>query len=309
MASVNPVANDIFTVNGVPLKLLLAKAERVKKVKAFLLIVPLLVFLIVTFVFPIFSMLYRSILNPEMGIALPNFSSQILQWETDDFPPPPALLKVFVEDVLLADENRTIGRAAKRLNYNRSGFRSLMKKTGKKLGKAFNTAGKEAVVNDPNLWERLLEIDKRWNDPEYWATMKQESSHPEMGGAMRKFSKRVMEWEIEEFPPPPDLLKIFVEDVLEAKKKLRIGAAAKHLNDRHSGFRSLIEETGTKLRQAFRTAGAEAVVNVPDLWDQVTKLDKRWKDPEYWVIMKQASPPTTAWFFAASHRQGLRHRQ
>ena len=175
MASVNPVANDILSVNGVPLKILLAKAERVKKVKAFMLIIPLLVFLIVTFVFPIFSMLYRSILNPEMGLALPNFSSQILQWDRAEFPPPQALLKVFVEDVLVAEEKRTIGRAAKRLNYNRSGFRSLIKKTGKKLERAVETDGLEVVVNDPQLWERLTAIDKRWKDPEYWVIMQQAS--------------------------------------------------------------------------------------------------------------------------------------
>ena len=175
MASVNPVATDLFTVNGVPLKVLLARAERVKKVKAFTLIVPLLVFLIITFVFPIFSMLYRSVLNPEMGFAMPNFSGQILQWEAEQFPPPQALLKTFVEDVLTADENRTIGRAAKRLNYNRSGFRSLMKKTGTKLKRAVAAEGKEAVVGDPNLWDRLTKIDKRWKDIEYWVIMKQAS--------------------------------------------------------------------------------------------------------------------------------------
>ena len=176
MATINPVVEDVFSVNGVPLKVLLARAERAKKIKAFLLIMPLLVFLIVTFVYPILSMLFRSIENPEMSIAMPNTAVEVLQWDTADFPPPPSLIKTFVSDLLVAHRDRSIGRAAKRLNYNRSGYRSLLKKTGNKLDRASkNEGGDGAIIEDPNLWERLVKVDKRWKDPAYWAIMKQAS--------------------------------------------------------------------------------------------------------------------------------------
>ncbi len=176
MATINPVVEDVFSVNGVPLKVLLARAERAKKIKAFLLITPLLVFLIVTFVYPILSMLFRSIENPEMSIAMPNTAVEVLQWDTAEFPPPPSLVKTFVSDLLVAHRDRSIGRAAKRLNYNRSGYRSLLKKTGNKLDRASkNEGGDGAIIEDPNLWERLVKVDKRWKDPAYWAIMKQAS--------------------------------------------------------------------------------------------------------------------------------------
>jgi len=176
VATVNPVVEDVFSVNGVPLKVLLARAERAKKIKAFLLITPLLVFLIITFIFPILSMLFRSIENPEMSIAMPNTAVEVLQWDTTEFPPPPSLVKTFVSDLLVAHRDRSIGRAAKRLNYNRSGYRSLLKKTGNKLDRASKKEGGDgAIIDDPNLWERLVKVDKRWKDPAYWVIMKQAS--------------------------------------------------------------------------------------------------------------------------------------
>ena len=70
MATVNPTAESIFMVDGVPLKIKLAQAERMRKIKAFALILPLLLFLLTTFVWPILSMLSRSIDNPELGLVL-----------------------------------------------------------------------------------------------------------------------------------------------------------------------------------------------------------------------------------------------
>ena len=52
---------QILTTDGIPLEVSLKKAERKNKIKAFLLVAPLLMFLIITYVFPIGDMLFRSI--------------------------------------------------------------------------------------------------------------------------------------------------------------------------------------------------------------------------------------------------------
>ena len=52
---------QILTTDGIPLEVSLKKAERKNKIKAFLLVAPLLLFLIITYVFPIGDMLLRSI--------------------------------------------------------------------------------------------------------------------------------------------------------------------------------------------------------------------------------------------------------
>ena len=173
MATVSPITDEIFTVDGVPLKVKLAQAERMRKIKAFGLILPLLIFLMITFVWPILDMLSRSIQNPELAISLPETSAKLLQWNGKEFPPPPELVQTFVSEAVVANRNKTIGRAAKRLNYHVSGFRSLLKKTGKKLDKAAKKEGGiEALANDPDLWARLTKIDKRWSERRYWAIMK-----------------------------------------------------------------------------------------------------------------------------------------
>ena len=52
---------QILTTDGIPLEVSLKKAERKNKIKAFLLVCPLLLFLIITYVFPIGEMFTRSI--------------------------------------------------------------------------------------------------------------------------------------------------------------------------------------------------------------------------------------------------------
>ena len=51
----------ILTTDGIPLEESLKKAEKKNKIKAFLLVCPLLLFLIITYVFPIGDMLFRSV--------------------------------------------------------------------------------------------------------------------------------------------------------------------------------------------------------------------------------------------------------
>ena len=54
-------ADQILTTDGIPLKISLQKTERKNKIRAFLLVFPLLLFIIVTFVVPIGDMLLRSV--------------------------------------------------------------------------------------------------------------------------------------------------------------------------------------------------------------------------------------------------------
>ena len=172
MATVTPTAESIFMVDGVPLKVKLVQAERMRKVKSFGMVLPLLMFLLITFVWPILSMLARSIDNPELGLVLPETSVQLVAWDAKELPPPKELVRTLVAEVITANQDRTIGKAAKRLNYHQSGFRSLMKKTANKLAKAAETEGLATMLDDPNLYERMTKLDKRWKDREYWAIMK-----------------------------------------------------------------------------------------------------------------------------------------
>ena len=172
MAAIDTPAVEIFTVDGVPLKVSLERAERMRKIRAMGLIVPLFVFLLVAFVFPILAMLARSIENPELTDSIPKSAEAFMEWDGEGFPPN-EVLRVFTEELLSAEEARTVGRVAKRLNYHIPGYRSMLVKTSRKITKAAKKEGREALLSDPNLLGRYQAINDVWKDRYYWAVIKQ----------------------------------------------------------------------------------------------------------------------------------------
>ena len=179
MAIVSPTGNgapssDVFAVDGVPLKLKLRRAERMRKLRAIGLIVPLFLFLMVSFVFPIFAMLWRSVENPEIGLVLPRTAALMQAWDGRGLPPNETL-GVVVEEFVAAAGERTIGKAAKRLNYHVAGYRSLVMKTANRLRRTAKREGLDALLADPDLIERFKALDARWGERKYWAILKQAS--------------------------------------------------------------------------------------------------------------------------------------
>ena len=61
----------ILNTEGIPLEESIKKSERKNKIKAFLLVAPLLLFLLITYVFPIGEMLFRSIDDRMVSKMLP----------------------------------------------------------------------------------------------------------------------------------------------------------------------------------------------------------------------------------------------
>jgi ABC-type sugar transport system permease subunit len=62
---------ELLTTDGIPLKQSLRKAERRNKLRAFLLVFPLLLFIFVTFVMPIGDMLLRSVDDSQINSVFP----------------------------------------------------------------------------------------------------------------------------------------------------------------------------------------------------------------------------------------------
>ena len=61
----------VLAADGTPLKRSLNRALRRQKLRALMLIAPLLVFIVVTFVAPIFDMLFRSVENQIVSETVP----------------------------------------------------------------------------------------------------------------------------------------------------------------------------------------------------------------------------------------------
>jgi putative spermidine/putrescine transport system permease protein len=112
------------------LKRRLARAERMNRLKSKALILPLLVFLLLTFILPIASLLWRSVDNPEVVGSLPRTVEAITAWDGRGLPEE-SVYQALSEDLQEARQNQSLGDLSKRLNMEQAGFRSLMTKTAR----------------------------------------------------------------------------------------------------------------------------------------------------------------------------------
>ena len=151
----------ISTADGLSLKQSLKKAERGRRFKALMFVLPLLAFVSVSFVLPIFDMLFRSVDNPVVSTYLPKTIEQLTLWKGKELPKE-EVFETLARELLIAKKNRTIGKVAARLNFETSGMRSAINKTVRKIKKYKGTRYKEA----------LIKFDKRWGETNTWDTIK-----------------------------------------------------------------------------------------------------------------------------------------
>ena len=123
-------ADLILTTDGIPLKISLKKAERVNKIRAFLLVSPLLIFILVTFLIPIGDMLARSIDDRQINTVFPKTFEVYKKWDRQGLPSEEVYKTMFFE--LKNSEGYSVGKASTRMNYSKSGWKSLLKKSKRK---------------------------------------------------------------------------------------------------------------------------------------------------------------------------------
>ena len=111
---------QILTTDGIPLEVSLKKAERKNKIKAFLLVAPLLFFLIITYIFPIGDMLMRSVDDRMVTNMLPNTFKSMEKWDGNDMPPEEVFKSFYIDFQKLVDEKRD-GKLSTQLNYTKNG--------------------------------------------------------------------------------------------------------------------------------------------------------------------------------------------
>ena len=154
----------LTTADGKPLKAALAAAERQAKRRAFLLVFPLLLFVLVTFVAPIAQMLVRSVHNPSFSQSAMNLAV----WFDENPPgtePDEAAFEALVLDLRQMREEKSQGEAGTRVNYDYSGARSM-----------FTSTARKAERLEPPYKEALLEDDEEWGEPALWQAMRGASS-------------------------------------------------------------------------------------------------------------------------------------
>jgi putative spermidine/putrescine transport system permease protein len=143
--------------------------ERLAKIKAFLLVSPLLLFVLVFFVTPILLILVKAVYNPKVNTLIPKTVVVIKQYDYKNIFPKEQVLKVFLTELQVLSKNRTSGVLAEELNRKVSGFGSTIKKTARKIKK-------KDISKIPNYKEYLLSITKKWNNPKFWIAIQRSHS-------------------------------------------------------------------------------------------------------------------------------------
>ena len=122
---------ELLTADGRPLKESLQRSLRRRKLTALALVAPAVVFLFVLFGMPVIYLMTWSVDDTQVNNALPRTFAAYQQWDGEELPSEP-LYEAMFKDVAEAS-GLQIGRASTRMNYAKSKWKSLMKKTKRKV--------------------------------------------------------------------------------------------------------------------------------------------------------------------------------
>ena len=158
--SENTAPGSLLTADGTPLKVSLARSLRRSKLRGTLLVLPALLFLIIIFVVPIAQLLSRSVDDTMVNKALPRTFVAFESWDRQSLPEEAMFEAIFLD--ITTGEKYLIGKATTRMNYEKPGWRSLIKKSGRKFKKK---------IKGPPYRDAMIKIDKRWGDVAFWQTL------------------------------------------------------------------------------------------------------------------------------------------
>lgn len=168
IADVNTMGDGpMMTADGTPLKVSLKRAQRRRKLIAFGLVTPLLAYLLISFIWPIAQMMYRSVDNQQVVRALPQTLEALEDWEAGTELPGEAVYAALAADII-ADEDRSrrdsvIGPLAVRLNYELSAARGAITRTARNVPDF-----------EPPYKDAFMDAHRLWGDPEFWRIIKRE---------------------------------------------------------------------------------------------------------------------------------------
>ncbi len=175
----------VLAADGTPLKRSLARALRRQKTRALLLISPLLLFILISFILPIADMLYRSVDNRIVEQTLPHTVVSLESWDADKGElPNEAVYAALAKDLKAAAKAKTHTKVGLRLNYENPGIASLFRKTGRK-------AKKFDLEADTAWKEKLIELNKGWGEVDNWRTIQTYSSAVTAGYYLNAIDMRV----------------------------------------------------------------------------------------------------------------------
>ena len=95
-----------------------------KKTRAYLLLAPLILFVVVFFLWPLLVMMKQSISDDAVSSVLKETASVIHEWD-EKSPPTAAMQQAFIKDIQTEQDPQAIGNMIRKLNSEQAGFRTL----------------------------------------------------------------------------------------------------------------------------------------------------------------------------------------
>ena len=288
--------------DGTPLKKSLARALRRQKIRALLLIAPLLIFVLVTFIAPIADMLFRSVENQIVSDTLPRTVVALKDWDpTSGEAPDEPVFEALGIDFQIAAEQKNHTKLGSRLNYENPGISSLFRKSGRgvdDIGDAF--------------MDRFVDLDDAWKEPETWAAifgnddwLANQAKWAEAGDKRApQPGFKLRDGVADALPITSSVYRTFARDIQAERRKSPVDtkpwpvfftALAQDLSATSPDALSAIEGADTALLQG--AASAVAGFEPYSYKEAFIEIDGDWADAEKWETIKAYSPPYTPGYF------------
>ncbi|WP_172292760.1 ABC transporter permease [Pseudoruegeria sp. HB172150] len=271
-------SGPVLAADGTPLKRSLQRALRREKMRALMLISPLLIFILVTFIAPIADMLFRSVENQSVSETLPRTVVALKDWDYNSGEAPDEdVFAAFYVDMIEAEEFKIHTRLGTRLNYEHTGISSLFRQTGRAVGR-FDT---------DEYTDAFVDLNEAWEDPVTWLNLMQvsgiEDVLPETASAWQSWSRIVEENNdvLAEEEPEDFLYTTLYRDLMAN-------------GDAVASFEG---DEAALLQEAAAAVGEWEPVS---LKEQFLDIDEDWADPEIWGTIQAFSPNYTPGYFLNS---------
>lgn len=280
-ATTTPSTGPMLSADGTPLKKSLQIALRRQKLRALALIAPLLLFVLISFIAPIADMLFRSVENDIVSQTIPRTVIALNEWDYEDgnaaAPSEDTFAALYV-DLSEAEEFKTHTRLGSRLNYETTGMSSLLRKTGRGIGR----------MDTDEYTKQFEALDPRWGDPATWVALMDSpgiaEALPETASAWGSWQRIVTNKnDVLAEEQPEDFIYTTLYRDLVKQPESAIAAYA------GSGADMLKAADGA-------VDGFEAV----SLEQQFLDIDEDWSSAEVWGTIKAFSSPYTAGYFLSS---------
>lgn len=182
MTDMTAHSGPVLAADGTPLKASLARALRRQKMRALMLIAPLLLFVLLTFIAPIADMLFRSVENGIVPDTLPRTVKALKDWDpaSGEAPGEPVYAALYA-DLKVAVANKTHTQLGSRLNYESPGISSMFRTTGRKIGR----------MKEGDYKTQFIEADPDWGNLNVWKTIRRFSGHYTAGYFLNSVDARI----------------------------------------------------------------------------------------------------------------------